>query len=1066
MWNPKRILLLLAGFALFLAVYLVYARFLGGIDGLPPLPQAYWAGPTQEFQALPVRQNNADKRLRDAFGQDCPEAKWSIRLEVAAHNLVLAAQDFTLENGRVKLWPFSVAIFSKEKDPATWPEINTVRADVAYLSFDRPVNNVMEIGSRRIVGGELSHDPKRGAGSPGAGGGGGVTIVSNRGTAQRDDDVSVFTPGPIHYDEKLNRSWTDNVVLLTDHQTKPKPTTINAVGMVVFLRPAGQAAPGTPKPGKGRAGGFSGADKIVLKADVNMHLWIDSQSGFLGGRGPAGQPLQDKSPAPKVPPQRVQLVVTCPGPFTYDLGTYLALFEAASPQGSTGGQVVVNRINEAEGKNEQLTCERLELQFQRKQVKPTSAVAVGAKPREQQENMDIRSARATMTAAGRHVTITSETENMHASGSELVYDAAAQLTTLKGPNMVAIKDGNEIHARELRLKMDERAVREVVAPGPGRIALLDREKGQRHQHALWQDELIATREGDVDVLLLTGRATFEDQQQGQRIRADRLRVWLEPEPAAAAKTPDKPSAEGSTRAAGNRRPRRMEARGNVAVVSPEMNVRQSELLVIRFTDAPVSQGPPVPAVAGSTGSNAPAPPPAVANAPSVNPPGSAPAPSPQPPPGGVLAAQPAKPKKPMDVTAQSIEARVLRNAAKNELDKLICRGGVRVKQDPATADDKEVDIRGDSLELTRHAEGNVLVVIGKSALVKFDKLTILGPIVTIDQKSNRATVEGTGAMTMPSNTSFDGGKLEKTTMLVVHWNKSMFFDGKFAEFAGNVQAEQDGARLACQTMQVDLDREVSFREGGRKGETPKVHQLVCDANVRIEDQTIENGRIVAQKKLSAGELSVDNLDGRVRASGPGVVRLLQMGTKGTVMPGLPSGRPQPAGRVPPPVAPNEQEMKLTRVQYSGAMVADNNTKTVMFFKDDRGNGVQVVHLPATDIDTAVDADNLPAGGVYLHCQLLKVLTTRAADGKTLQVMEAYDKVIVRAQDFWGRADVVKYNEEHDVLIFEAKEGNIASLYRTRNRGGDYEEIKGKKILYWRQKNEHRVEGAVGIRAGN
>ena len=38
MWNSKRILLLGLGFALFLAGYVVYAYFLGGIDGLPPLP--------------------------------------------------------------------------------------------------------------------------------------------------------------------------------------------------------------------------------------------------------------------------------------------------------------------------------------------------------------------------------------------------------------------------------------------------------------------------------------------------------------------------------------------------------------------------------------------------------------------------------------------------------------------------------------------------------------------------------------------------------------------------------------------------------------------------------------------------------------------------------------------------------------------------------------------------------------------------------------------------------------------------------------------------------------------
>ena len=42
MWTPKRILMLTLGFIVFLAAYLAYGRVLGRIDGLPPLPEAYW----------------------------------------------------------------------------------------------------------------------------------------------------------------------------------------------------------------------------------------------------------------------------------------------------------------------------------------------------------------------------------------------------------------------------------------------------------------------------------------------------------------------------------------------------------------------------------------------------------------------------------------------------------------------------------------------------------------------------------------------------------------------------------------------------------------------------------------------------------------------------------------------------------------------------------------------------------------------------------------------------------------------------------------------------------------
>ena len=35
------------------------------------------------------------------------------------------------------------------------PEINTVRSDIAYLTFDQPIANAHDMGNRKIVGGEL-----------------------------------------------------------------------------------------------------------------------------------------------------------------------------------------------------------------------------------------------------------------------------------------------------------------------------------------------------------------------------------------------------------------------------------------------------------------------------------------------------------------------------------------------------------------------------------------------------------------------------------------------------------------------------------------------------------------------------------------------------------------------------------------------------------------------------------------------------------------------------------------------------------------------------------------------
>ena len=97
---------------------------------------------------------------------------------------------------------------------------------------------------------------------------------------------------------------------------------------------------------------------------------------------------------------------------------------------------------------------------------------------------------------------------------------------------------------------------------------------------------------------------------------------------------------------------------------------------------------------------------------------------------------------------------------------------------------------------------------------------------------------------MESNTTFGGNKMEKTVSMTVHWDKSMLFNGKFAEFHGSIQAEQENARLACEALQVFFDRPISLKQGTRTDEKPaKVENLVCDQSVstcvtvRHQDET-------------------------------------------------------------------------------------------------------------------------------------------------------------------------------------------------------------------------------------
>src|SRR5213593_268010 len=83
--------------------------------------------------------------------------------------------------------------------------------------------------------------------------------------------------------------------------------------------------------------------------------------------------------------------------------------------------------------------------------------------------------------------------------------------------------------------------------------------------------------------------------------------------------------------------------------------------------------------------------------------------------------------------------------------------------------------------------------------------------------------------------------------------------------------------MTCQSLQAFFDRPISLKESD-KGQPPaKVQNLVCDKQVRVEDGVIEQGRYVKYQRIEGPTVAYDNAEGIVQASGPGHVRLLQLG---------------------------------------------------------------------------------------------------------------------------------------------------------------------------------------------
>jgi hypothetical protein len=1102
MWTPKRIVLLAVGFLMFTLAYIVYsATSLGRINTLPPLPEQYQAGAGNTEPVLKQRKTGAtllERKMEKAFGIGCKELKWPVLLELNSKSMVMAAGMFeVVEDGRMKLEPMSLAVFGKKKNDGRDVEINTLKCKQAYITFDRPVTSMSpsELSGRKIVKSEFIGD---------------IMIVNNRRTAQRDDDLTVdIRTGPLYYDEKNQFIWTNDVVHLKDGQLIPPKADIVAKCMEMTL--ATSSPP--PKPGtvlvhKPKNESISGVKRIVLKQDVTMHLYSSGQSPFPGGdKTPSASPAKDKKGAvvAKPPPDLSHVIIRTPGRFQYDLykDHDMAHFDVPEDQDqpNTPQDVTVERINERAKTHDQLICKHLELRLKRREGEAPPAKGAPAQTTEQ--GLEIETAHAT----GPEVTLTSDAEKLDAHGNDFFYDAGKKRTVMKGvPFMEANKDESLIQAPEMQIQdiplpvppgSPPKMYQQITAKGKGSIHLPKKvgDKTVHSTHAYWNEKLVSTRDGALDLLILVGDARFEDEEQGQSLKAETLKVWLlaeEPKGTVKAPTPVKPTPTKTATAtkavvaapaapAPSRKPQRVEALRNVVANSPTLKVHDTSRMIVLFVDVDVSKMP-APASAKPAAKPATTPSKPAGTVPprpsGTQPATGKPAPAQGKPPVAVVKVEP-EPPRPIDLSARSIEAKVLRCGERTALDHLWAeggskdnKGGVTVHQDPAKAGDGGIHIEGNTLDMKCHPEGNLLVVTGDLAQLEMDKILILGPEVNIDQAANKAWVIGEGAMRMQSNTTLEGKPLGRTVPLTVHWSEDMLFMGPFAEFRGGIQAEQEQARLACQHLQVFFDRPISLKEGARSDQPAKVRSLVGDKEVRVEDKVIERNKLVKYQLLEGRWIAMNavaredvppanknNEANEVRLSGPGSVRIFQLGGADVATPPGKTG----AGKSIAP-ATDDQKMKLTYVSFHRSMKASSRTNTAVFWE-----AVRVLTMPCDDPHQQIDLDymlaqELPEGAMYMRCNQLKVQTVEVR-GKSHQEMAANGQIAVQSKDFWATADKMTYNEAKDMIVLEGEGNHLATWTKIENKGGRGTGLSGKKIFLIKSTGKAWVDGGETLHGG-
>jgi lipopolysaccharide export system protein LptA len=1061
-WTPKRVGLLGIGTATFVAGYLVYIFFLGGIDGLAPLPAEFLrAAIDTEFPPPDLRYSEIHTKLRLAFGKECPQVKQELQFELRKKGWVIAAKDADYGKpeleGKVKMPDFNVAIFKKKERPGpdgfAW-EIDTISSDVAFFQFDQPINSPMDMNKARLVSAELR---------------GHILIINNHGTEAKSDDLEIIIEDePLFYEDEKGRIWSEGLVKLEDKSTKPVPSKIYGQGLDMLL--VRETAPGKKGgPAAKAKTEASGVDLITLKRNVQMWLYTAADSGPLAGppkaapaKAPSG-PLStklvndEKKAGPGVPAEYSCIYIEAPGPFVYDVPKLVATFD--SPATTTNAVKVDRQLmrtppdTKAEQKHDQLYCDHLELTFRKKEEVSGAAKGVGG-----DSGREIESAHATVRKGGA-VQVAMDTENLEAGCDDLTFESASAdrgaRTTLRGEGTWAIKDGHKIISREIMLRQANTQGKGQIltAKGPGRVDLFDRVQRKVTTRAFWKTNLEATKypdgDRDLDLLTLTEDASFIDEEHDQKLYGQIIKVLLDSSENTTKATPaDSPSGEA---AAGPRqKPRWVVAKNNVRAETSEMRIHDCTNLKIMFKDVPPTGDKlpdaaavlPGPATAATKPANdtvqpgwAPAPaPPAPGAAPqaataaaTAGPPiggGIQPAPATAPKSSSPTAKQPddQKPKRPIDLYARDVTADMLRAGEKSELQELVAVGNVHVHQEGEKPEDKGVDIKGDELNLWHFVEGDILKVFGTPAQwaqLQLGELFLTGPkVITINQKDNTACVDGIGGMRMPSNTNFSLGgpspaaaptaaanvpvsapaQPAKQTYLHIHWTTLMTFDGRDASYYGGVVATQDDSSLQCATMQAALDRKVSFKQGEKKGDQAKVEKIVAHTNVVVED----NGKDESGKLVRLTRLVCAEM---VFDNIDQTVRAAGPGMLISWQyenPGESLSAPAKMPNKSQTVVPVAPVLMLTRVDFQDRLLSTQPSPESKTRVSTFHGNVSVGHVPTDNLDNAnVQPESLPRGGMHVKSESLVVTEQQLPDKRSARYMEARNRVEIKSVESKG-----------------------------------------------------------------
>ena len=909
----------------------------------------------------------------------------------------------------VRFTPFAMIWVDKDHDPDKQPY--TVVSQSAYVKFAKKFD-FKDPDPGRVIGGSLEGD---------------VAI-------QGPDDLKVAGRNFL-FAENAMQIWCDGQV-----RFHYGPHHGHGHGLQIHLI----EDPVAKQEEKLAVKGFR---QVLLRRNVSMDLEFRGGSDAMGLNRDTKPEDDNKSKEPTI------VKVRSAGPFEFDVERNVATFR---------DEVRVYQPTAAEEYNS-LESDRMTLFFESgEKTTPEKVVVESAEESDGFQGLDSKLKFKRLQAEGRQVVLRSERNQLTATMNRLDYDIDLRTAKMTASEAVRVlQRRSEMNAPEIELIHREGGeVDRVWCRGEGWLTNLEKTSDDVEFAAKWNQELRKYPDpaGGLDIIELLGGVQVRQPKRQFGLAADVMRLWLEPQTRRPGTQPginDNPSER--------MQPKRLLALQNVAVVSPDLEGRTKRLEA--FFEPFPAPGQPIPQLtalakpqvvphetqvaqtvmqADRTAKTESAPVIQLAAYRADN-----------------TIATPASTDddNPIHLTADLLKVMILQGQSgrKSHISEAHAQNGVRVVQfrdDP----DKPLTIDGDHLHVVNPPTGDpdgpnadvdkhdqVMTIFGSPAHVRDQGLLIEGKEIFLDRAANQSAVRGKGLLQLPVKRSLDGQKLEQETPLDIHWSEQMTFDGKQANFFGQVAAVLGDSSLHCAEMEVFLTERIDFstdrrqsglenrKPDGTREETSNIEVVICKDNVQFDSYLYEDKKISEVRSGSFSEFRLNQTTGDTQAQGPGWIKVWRRGNENRAALAPNSKVQANAGAVK-----KKDGWDYLKIDFHGPTVGNINQKVQTF--QDR---VQVVYGPVERYPQTVNPDDFGPEAGLMQCDRLQFTqledkNAAPVDGKkktTWVELLAEGNAEVEGRTFQGRADTITFDERKGKYVLHSKAPHKATIWRQERIGG-------------------------------